>query len=99
MKTAQERIETTVNNIMSGDNACGTLANAAYNNDRDYFRRAVTPVVTTYEEEAQQLRSDRDGFSRQAEAYRQALEYVASNARASSLAHLEAYVSRALGRM
>lgn len=74
-----ERLETAVRNIMSGDNACGTLANAAYNNDHDYFRRAIAPVVDAYEEEAAALAKQRDDALKDAEAKRYALEFIAQN--------------------
>ncbi len=54
--TAQERIKTAVSNIMSGDNRCGTLAQAVTQKDRSYFERAVSPIVQAYEEEAAALR-------------------------------------------
>ena len=79
MNTLKDRLETAVNNIMSGDNRCGTLANAAYNSDRDYFRRAVRPVVVTYEEEAEELRRQRDFLLRDIEEKRFALESVLAN--------------------
>lgn len=79
MNTAIDRLETAVRNIMSGDNACGTLANAAYNNDHDYFRRAIAPVVNAYEQEAADLRRQRDDILKDAEAKRYALEFIAQN--------------------
>lgn len=79
MDTKEERVETVVRNIMSGDNVCGTLANAALNSDTDYFRRAVQPVVDVYESEASLLRKQRDDALRDAEAKRFALESILSN--------------------
>lgn len=74
-----ERLETAVRNIMSGDNVCGTLANAAYNNDHEYFRRAIAPVVDAYEEEAAALAKQRDDALKDIEAKRFALEFIAQN--------------------
>jgi hypothetical protein len=76
---AQERIEAAVNNIMSGDNECGTLANAAYKGDRDYFRKMLMPVLAVYEHEAAELRRQRDYAGKDAEAKRFALEFIAQN--------------------
>ena len=58
----------------------------------------VRPTLQVCAGEQAQLVVDRDAALNQAEIYRQALEYIASNARASSPAHLEAYALRALGR-
>lgn len=58
----------------------------------------VRPTLAVCADEARQLQADRDANSQQAETYRQALEYIASNARASAPAHVEAYAERALGR-
>jgi hypothetical protein len=79
MPIAQERLETSVRNIMSGDNNCGTLANAALNGDGDYFRRMIAPVIDVYEREAAELRQLRDAASRDAEDKRFALEFIAQN--------------------
>ena len=99
VNTIAERRDAIVRGIMSGDNACGALKQSIdTGNGPAFLGSKITPTLQIYEEEAQQLRVDRDAFLRQAEVYRQALEYVASNARASSPAHLEAYVLRALGR-
>ena len=99
VNTIAERRDAIVRGIMSGDNACGVLKQAIdTGNGPAFLGSKIVPTLQVYEDEAQQLRADRDANSRQAEAYRQALEYIASNARASSPAHLEAYVLRALGR-
>lgn len=76
---AMDRLETAVNNIMSGNNSCGTLANAALSGDRDYFRAMVAPLVVVYEDEAEALRKQRDDALRDVEAKRFALESVLSN--------------------
>ena len=99
VNTIEERQGAIIRGIMSGDNACGTLKHAIDSgNGPAFLGSKITPTLQVYEDEAQQLRSDRDAFSRQAEVYRQALEYIASNARGSAPAHLEAYALRALGR-
>lgn len=77
--TALERIDTAVRNILAGDNACGTLANAVQRRDADYFRRAVEPVVRAYEEEAADLRKQRALLLKDVENKRFALEMVVSN--------------------
>ena len=77
--TTQERLETAVNSIMSGDNTCGTLVNAALNSDRDYFREKIRPVVDVYEDEAAALRKQRDDALRDVNDKRFALESVLSN--------------------
>lgn len=79
MPIANERLETAVRNIMSGNQDCGTLANAALNGDGDYFRQMVKPVVDIYEQEAAELRRQRDSALHDAESKRFALEMVASN--------------------
>ena len=94
---AQERIDTVVRNIISGDNVCGTLANAVQKRDADYFRRAVAPVIRVYEEEAAAIRRQRDAASADAEGKRQTLEMVASNL-AIHNPDVKAAVERALGR-
>lgn len=58
----------------------------------------VRPTLHVCAGEAHQLRADRNTASRQAEAWRQALEYIASNAKSASPAHIQAYAERALGR-
>ena len=99
MDTIQEREDAIVRSIKSGDNACGTLQTALTRGQLEPFLRSmIRPTLQVYEGEAEQLRHDRDANSRQAEAWRQALEYIASNARASAPAHIEAFVLRALGR-
>ena len=75
----QERLETAVNNIMSGGNACGTLANAALSGDSGYFRGMIRPVVEAYEEEKAHLIRERDYLSKSDEVRRFALESVLSN--------------------
>jgi hypothetical protein len=79
MNTAKTRLETAVSNIMSGDNNCGTLANAALNGDSDYFRDKIRPVVAVYEQEAEDLRQQRDAANRDVELKRFALESILSN--------------------
>ena len=60
---AKERIEVAVDNIMSGVNNCGTLANAALYEDKDYFHNAIVPVVAVYDAEYNQLLQERDKLS------------------------------------
>lgn len=79
MDSKQERIETVVRNIMSGDNTCATLTNAALNSDDEYFRKAVAPMAEVYEAEISLLRKQRDDALRDAENKRFALESVLSN--------------------
>ena len=79
MNQVPERLEIAVNNIMSGNNACGTLAKAAQAGDREYFRAMLAPILATYDQEAVELRKQRDDALRDAEAKRFALEMVASN--------------------
>jgi len=79
MMNAKERIKTAVDNIMSGNNGCGTLAHAAIQADREYFEKAIAPVVQAYEEEIAAIRQQRDYANRDNEIKRFALESVASN--------------------
>lgn len=76
---AQERIDTAVRNILSGNNGCGTLARAAMDGDREYFSLAVRPVVDAYEQELAATRQQRDYANRDNEIKRFALETVVSN--------------------
>jgi hypothetical protein len=80
MNTIQEREDAMVASILSGDNHCKTLENAAKAADGDYFRRAVRPTLEVYEDEAEYARRQRDMILEQSEKRRQALEFVASNA-------------------
>lgn len=79
MNTAVERTEAAVRNILSGGNACGTLVNAARNGDAAYFRAMIRPLAEVYEQEAEELRRQRDDALRDAETKRFALESVLSN--------------------
>lgn len=78
MDRAQDRIETAVRSIMSGNNACGTLQSAVTGNG-DYFRQAIAPVIQVYDDELKQAQRDQMYASRDAEFKRQALESVISN--------------------
>lgn len=94
-----ERMGAIIRGIMSGGNACGALKNAIDSGKGvEFIGGKVAPTLHVYEDEAQQLRADRDAALRQAEEYRRELEYVASNARVSAPAHIEAHVLRTLGR-
>lgn len=79
MDTKEERIETVVRNIMSGDNVCGSLVKAAADRDQDYFRRAVAPMADVYDAEISLIRKQRDDALKDVEAKRFALESVLSN--------------------
>ncbi len=79
MDTLQEREDTIIRNIFSGNNRCGTLQSAVTNHDDQYFRHAVRPALAVYEDEAEYARRQRDTLLRQSEKRRQALEFVASN--------------------
>lgn len=79
MNTMNDRVETAVRNIMSGDNTCGTLATAAYNGDHEYFRRAIRPIVDAYDGEIAALRQQRDAALADATDKRFALEAVVAN--------------------
>lgn len=92
----EERIETVVRNIMSGDNGCGTLAHAAQTGDRGYFRRCVRPVLDVYESEADALRAQRREALDLSEKRRQALEYLVANLAIPPA--MRAVVEPALGR-
>lgn len=80
-----DRVATAVDNIISGDNACGTLQNAAAKGDRTYFEQMIRPVMQTYAEEAAELRRQRDATLRDNEAKRFALESVAANIAAADI--------------
>lgn len=75
----QERVETVVSNIMSGNNNCSALSKAVQAGDKEYFRRCVRPVVDAYEVEAAGLREQRQAALNQAETFRRSLEFVAQN--------------------
>ncbi len=96
MNTLKEREDAVVNSIMSGNNACGTLARAAAAGDAEFFRRAVRPTILVYEDEARMLREQRDSALRECERRRQALEFVAGNLTLSG--DVAAVVGAALGR-
>ena len=74
-----ERLEMAVRNIMSGNNACGTLAKAVANGNADYFRQMLRPVIDVFEQEAAELRRQRTEALHDAETKRFALEFIASN--------------------
>ena len=97
IKTARENA--IINGILSGDNACGALVRAIQEGrGAEFLREKIAPTIRVQEEEKEQLRRDWLAVSGQVEACRQALEYIASNARASAPAHIEAFALRALGR-
>lgn len=79
MDTVTDRVETAVRNIMSGSNACGTLKAAVEKGNADYFREMIEPILQVYEDEADDLRKQRDDALVDAEAKRQALEIILSN--------------------
>lgn len=79
MNTLQDRLESAVRSIMSGNNHCGTLANAAMQGDADYFRKMIAPSFGVYEREAEELRQQRNAALRDSESMRFALESIVQN--------------------
>lgn len=97
MSVLKERIETTVRNIMSGNNECGTLSDAVVAGDGEFFRRMVYPSLYIYDQELHDMRNQRDKYSKAEEEKRQALEYVVQNIPAPG-GIVQDYVEKALGR-
>lgn len=95
---AKERIDTAVRNILSGDNACGTLANAVQKRDASYFWRAVAPLAQAYEEEAAAIAAQRQAALDEAGKCRYALEIIIANGGNLRLPEVNAAVCKALGR-
>ena len=102
----KEREDAIIRSIMSGNNSCGNLlqyVQEAMAGDPTklmcFLQQSVRGTLKVCADEADQLRIDRDMISRSDEAKRQALEYIASNARAVSQAHIEAFANRTLGRI
>lgn len=79
MNTLNERLEMAVRNIMSGNNACGTLAKAVQNGDASYFAKMLEPIFRVYEDENAAACALRDAALRDAEAKRFALESILAN--------------------
>jgi hypothetical protein len=74
-----ERTATIVRNIVSGNNACGTLIDAQGRLNTAFVAEAVRPAVQVCIEEANMLRRDNDALRRDIEAKRFALEFIAAN--------------------
>lgn len=66
-------------NILSGQNACGTLQNAIVNNDRKYFEEAAKPVVGVIMDERNMARMEALRQSAMGNDVKGALEMVAQN--------------------
>jgi len=79
MTVLEERVETIVRSIMSGNNACGTLLDAAAKGDAEYFRPCIRATLSVYDDELKQAKADRDAALKDAELKRYALEMVVSN--------------------
>ncbi|MCD8350092.1 MAG: hypothetical protein LUC93_05700 [Planctomycetaceae bacterium] len=76
-----ERTATTIRNIKSGNNECGTLFCGTGNElNEQFLAAAVRPALQVYEDEADQFRADRVRLSQESEERRQALEFIYSNA-------------------
>lgn len=96
----EDRRDAIIRGIMSGGGECQALKRAIdTGNGPEFLAQKIVPTLTVYQDEAIQLANDRDAYSMQAEAYRQALEYIVSNISSSSTAHIIAYAERALGRV
>lgn len=83
---AQERINTVVRNILSGNNNCSTLAKACSSGNGQYFYNAVSPAIAVYASELADMTKQRDNLSVDCEAKRFALESIMSNIDAKELA-------------
>lgn len=79
MSVLEERVETIVRSIMSGNNACGTLFEAAAKGDAEYFKPCIRATLSVYDDELKQAKADRDAALRDVELKRYALETVVSN--------------------
>ena len=77
----RDRVATAVRNILSGNQACGTLDKAAQAGDAAYFEKMIAPVMATYAAEMRELRMQRDAILELSEQRRQALAFVESNGR------------------
>jgi hypothetical protein len=75
-----ERENAAVNSIMSGNNACGTLATAGASGRLETFlRMMLRPTLSVCADEAEALARQRDAALAQAEARRRILAEVAAN--------------------
>lgn len=74
-----DRINTTVLNIMSGNNECGTLEDAVKNQSASYFAQMVAPALEVYDEELKTIIEQRDEALKDAEVKRYALETIVAN--------------------
>lgn len=95
-----ERTVTAIKNILSGDNACGTLIGPNGRINAEHLDRSIRPVLHTYEAEAEMLRADRARISRESEERRHTLELIYSNCLgqlskdiASRLCHILGYAA------
>lgn len=92
-----ERTAVAVRNILSGENACGTLVGADGAVNKEHLDRSIRVVLQTYEDEKNELLGDRARISRESEERRQALELVYSNALGLLPPEIAARVCRILG--
>jgi len=79
MTVLEERVEAIVRSIMSGNNACGSLLDAAAKGDAEYFRLCIRATLSVYDDELKQAKADRDAALKDAELKRYALGTVVSN--------------------
>jgi hypothetical protein len=98
----QEREDAVVRNVMSGNNACGTLRKALESGKlEDFLRTAVRPALLICAGEQAELRKQRDDALAASEARRQILAEVAANvcipARLGELADRVERAARATG--
>lgn len=75
----QERIDTAVRNILSGNNNCGTLKNAVDTGNGTYFYNAIAPIAAVYASELEDMTKQRNELSIDNERKRFALESIISN--------------------
>jgi hypothetical protein len=76
----QDREDAIVRSILSGNNACGTLAKAIADGTLEGFLRGmIRPTLTICADEAWDLRQQRDKALTQSETRRQVLADVAAN--------------------
>jgi hypothetical protein len=76
----RDREDAVVRSIMSGNNACGTLATASAKGElEEFLRLMVRPTLTVCAGEQIELRRQRDAALAQSEARRRILADVAAN--------------------
>lgn len=75
-----ERTAVAIRNILSGDNACGTLVGKDGKVNAEHLERSIRPVIQVGEDEKNMIRAERARVSQESEDRRQCLDLIHANA-------------------